>query len=333
MLLTVCGKKHHKLLHRVSAPRSNTTTSEESKQSKPNTTTSCVAHSDRSPLEQVVLSTAVVHIEDKQGQRIPCRALLDSGSQSNFITYKLCKKLGIRYEPTDVQVSGLAGKANTIKERVNVRITSTVNSFSANISCLAIKNITQDMPNVVLDRLVKCRPSHIPLADPQFDNGRQIDMLIGAGLFWHLLCVGQHKAGSDLIWQKTQLDWVLGGKISWPLSERIQRCHLVTNRDLYNQIERFWQVEEVETGAKTDIDECEALFRATTRRNEDGRYIVQIPFNDSVEKLGISRHQAETRLRSIERKLDRQPQLREQYTKFMEEYESLGHMSRIATPQ
>ncbi|CAK9800717.1 hypothetical protein ANTPLA_LOCUS7241 [Anthophora plagiata] len=329
----ICGKKHHKLLHRASAPRSNTITSEEAEQSKPNATISCVANSDRSPLEQVVLSTAVVYIENKQGQRIPCRALLDSGSQSNFITYELCKKLGIKYEPTEVQVSGLAGKANIIKERVNVRITSTVNSFSAKISCLAIKNITQDMPNIVLDKIVKCRPSHITLADPHFNKSRQIDMLIGAGLFWNLLCVGQHKEDSGLIWQKTQLGWVLGGRISWPRSEKIQRCHLVTNRDLYNQIERFWQVEEVDIATKTDIDRCEALFRATTRQNKDGRYIVQIPFNDRLENLGTSRHQAETRLRSIERKLDRQPQLREQYTKFMEEYEALGHMSRITPPQ
>ncbi|CAK9827604.1 hypothetical protein ANTRET_LOCUS5285 [Anthophora retusa] len=149
----ICGKKHHKLLHRVSAPRSNTITSEEVDHSKPNTTVSCVAHSDRSSLEQVVLSTAVVYIEDKQGQKIPCRALLDSGSQSNFITHKLCKILRISYEPIEVQVSGLAGRANIIKERVNVRMTSTVNSFSANISCLAIKEITQDMPNIVLERV------------------------------------------------------------------------------------------------------------------------------------------------------------------------------------
>ncbi|XP_046143725.1 uncharacterized protein LOC123988305 [Osmia bicornis bicornis] len=300
----LCGKKHHILLHRVLAPRSNATITEESGPSQPNTTIACVAHSEKCMVEQSILSTAVVYVEDRQGQRVPCRTLLDSGSQSNFITYNLCKKLGIKYEPTDVQVSGLAGKSSAIKDRVNVRIASRVNNFSANISCLA---------------------------DPDFNKSRPIDMLIGVGLFWHLLCVGQHNAGSELLWQKTQLGWVLGGKISWPINEKIQRCHLVTNQDLYSLMERFWQVEEVEVGTGEEIDECEAFFRATTRRDKTGRYIVQIPFNSQVERVGTSRQQAENRFKSIERKLSKQPQLREQYVQFMKEYEALGHMTRIST--
>lgn len=38
-------------------------------------------------------------------------------------------------------------------------------------------------------------------------------MLLGAGIFWQLLCVGQHRAGSRLLCQKTQLGWMLGGTV------------------------------------------------------------------------------------------------------------------------
>jgi hypothetical protein len=34
----------------------------------------------------ILLATAVVEVKDKTGQYVPCRALLDSGSQSHFIT-------------------------------------------------------------------------------------------------------------------------------------------------------------------------------------------------------------------------------------------------------
>ncbi|CAK9799142.1 hypothetical protein ANTPLA_LOCUS1909 [Anthophora plagiata] len=328
----LCGKKHHILLHRELGPRSKPVATAEPRLSEPNTSISCVANSDRSTFEQNVLSTAVVYIENIQGQRTQCRALLDSGSQSNFITYKLCKRLGIRFEPTEIQVSGLGGRSNTIRDRVRVKIGSRVNNFSTTISCFAIENITQDMPNIVLNRGTTCIPSHIVLADPDFDKSRSIDMLIGAGLFWHLLCVGQHRAGSDLLWQKTQLGWVLGGSIRWPISDKIQRCHLVTNQELHSQIERFWKIEEINVESNIETDECEAFFRATVRQNDSGRYVVQIPFNDQIGRLGTSRQQAENRFKALERKLLKQPQLREQYVDFMNEYESLGHMSRISNP-
>ncbi|XP_076247806.1 uncharacterized protein LOC143187478 [Calliopsis andreniformis] len=328
----LCGKKHHILLHRILIPRSNTAITEEPRLSETNTTISCVTNSDRSIVEQSVLSTAVIYIEDRQGQRTQCRALLDSGSQSNFITYKLCKRLGIKFEPTEVQVSGLGGRPNAIRDRVHVKIGSKVNNFRANISCLAIDTITQDMPNIVLNRSTTCIPSHIVLADPDFDKSRSIDVLIGAGLFWQLLCVGQHKAGSELLWQKTQLGWVLGGSISWPINDKIQRCHLVTNQELHSQMERFWKIEEVNVESSLEADECEALFQATVHQTDKGRYVVHIPFNDQIQKLGTSRQQAENRFKALERKLLKQPQLREQYVDFMNEYESLGHMSRISNP-
>ncbi|XP_076385701.1 uncharacterized protein LOC105664200 [Megachile rotundata] len=328
----ICGKKHHNLLHRVLVSHPTTVISAEAGPSQADTTIACVASSDINKSEQTVLSTAVIHIEDRQGQKIQCRALLDSGSQSNFITYRLCKKLGISYESTEIQVLGLAGKASHIKDRVNIKIGSKINKFSANLACLVLNEITQDMPSIVLDSIVTSKPAHIVLADPEFNKCRPIDVLMGAGLFWHLLCVGQHKAGSNLLWQKTQLGWVLGGKISWPLTEKIQRCHLVTNRDLHNQIERFWEIENIQDRSRLEIDDCEALFRATTRQDESGRYIVRIPFNSKLEELGLSLQQAENRFKSIERKLNRQPQLREQYVEFIKEYEKLGHMSRIPTP-
>ncbi|XP_076382761.1 uncharacterized protein LOC143260621 [Megalopta genalis] len=107
-------------------------------------------------------------------------------------------------------------------------------------------------------------PSHIELADPEFHLQRPIDMLIGAGLFWTLLCVGQHKSTSNLLLQKTQL---------------------ATLNDLQSQLERFWDIEELTPSDTRLIDECEAHFRETMRRDTDGRYIVRIPFKSNVNEL------------------------------------------------
>jgi hypothetical protein len=40
----------------------------------------------------VLLATAIVEVMNKAGQFIPCRALLDSGSQTHFITKKCAQR-------------------------------------------------------------------------------------------------------------------------------------------------------------------------------------------------------------------------------------------------
>ncbi|XP_076389571.1 uncharacterized protein LOC105662854 [Megachile rotundata] len=330
----LCGRKHHILLHREYATQSIKKSPQESSVIEPNNVTSCVANLQDKTWDHSVLSTAIVNIKNKIGQYVECRALLDSGSQANFITYEMCDRLGIKLNSIDVQIAGIGGNKKISRDNVTLTIESRINNFSSTISCLLIDCITQDMPNISIDRSRISVPSHIKLADPDFDRCRPIDMLIGSGLFWHLLCVGQHKAQSNLLWQKTQLGWVLGGQIAWPIQKKlpIQKCYLVTNQELSNQLEQFWSIEHLGSNKDIELDECEIHFQATTRRDVTGRYIVQIPFNEQLGKLGTSRQQAEKRFRSLEAKLLRQPDLRDQYVQFMREYENLGHMSRISVP-
>nr|CAI5866066.1 unnamed protein product [Callosobruchus analis] len=49
---------------------------------------------------------------------------------------------------------------------------------------------------------------------------------------------------------------------------------------------------------------CEQHFDKTTVRNDDGRFMVSIPFKDDVNKLGDSRVLAEKRFLSLERRLE-----------------------------
>ncbi|XP_076382768.1 uncharacterized protein LOC143260628 [Megalopta genalis] len=78
-----------------------------------------------------------------------------------------------------------------------------------------------------------------------------------------------------------------------------------------------------------DHDPCEQHFVENTRRDEQGRSIVAIPFNDRTHELGESRPQAERGLLDLERKFRKQPDLQAQYKEFLREYENLGHMSRL----
>ncbi|XP_076384469.1 uncharacterized protein LOC143263256, partial [Megalopta genalis] len=324
-----CGRKHHSLLHNPEFKRAEEgyPATGESDSREPPVLTANVANT----IGHAVLSTAIVYVKDKEGQSHKCRVLLDSGSQANFITTEFYQRLGIKPTAISSTVTGLGRAVNSIEGRATLTIHSRYNKSQHTVQCLSIETITSDMPNFQIHREKIEIPSHIELADPEFHLQRPIDMLIGAGLFWTLLCVGQHKSTSNLLLQKTQLGWVLGGTPTCTNKKLSQdnKCCLATLNDLQSQLERFWDIEELTPSDTRLIDECEAHFRETIRRDTDGRYMVRIPFKSNANELGTSRAQAERRLYSLERRLARYPEKRQQYTEFMSEYETLGHMSRI----
>ncbi|KAF2898885.1 hypothetical protein ILUMI_07290 [Ignelater luminosus] len=135
-----------------------------------------------------------------------------------------------------------------------------------------------------------------------------------------------------LILQKTRLGWVISGSIGKTQNSLVS-CNFTQNLDIQNQLARFWELEECSSSRPLSEEEiaCEAHFVKHTKRTEDRRFVVAIPFKDTLEKLGDSHTQAVRRFLSLERKLQNRPEIKEQYIEFMREYQSLGHMSKVET--
>lgn len=74
---------------------------------------------------------------------------------------------------------------------------------------------------------------------------------------------------------------------------------------------------------------CEKHFIDTTLRQDDGRYMVTIPFKETIESLGDSRVTALKRFHFLERKLHANDELKTLYTHFINEYRELNHMKPI----
>jgi len=95
-------------------------------------------------------------------------------------------------------------------------------------------------------------PRNLKLADPQFNVSSKVDILIGAEIFWDLLCVGQIQATNyHPTLQKTRLGWILAGRIA--NNRTVQGIHAFhaavtcTSNQLHEQVPRFWQLEDVAT--------------------------------------------------------------------------------------
>lgn len=151
-------------------------------------------------------------------------------------------------------------------------------------------------------------PEGATLADPRFNESKRIDLLIGAGLFWQLWCIGQHNFGSGLLWQKTHLGCVLRRSLTWPsnqLTINVNMYHSIIDEQLHNTISKIWEIKNVCETTKTlnSLNICEQHFKQNTTYDSKGHFIVWILFNARVQDLDESRMQAEKRLVNIEHKL------------------------------
>ncbi|XP_076299583.1 uncharacterized protein LOC143218334 [Lasioglossum baleicum] len=101
---------------------------------------------------------------------------------------------------------------------------------------------------------------------------------------------------------------------------------------LDNQIAKFWEVEELPKRIFLSDEEatCEEHYKQNTRRDQSGRYIVRLPFNEKRSLLGDSHKLALKRFYTLENKLIKNTVLYEQYKDFLAEYESLNHMSEVS---
>ncbi|GFV82893.1 DUF1758 domain-containing protein [Trichonephila clavipes] len=159
-------------------------------------------------------------------------------------------------------------------------------------------------------------------------------MILGADIFFDLIQYGKisgtQNQPSAL---NSKLGWLLSGKVSTACqSEKkvmsVIDCHALL--DLQNQIAKFWEVESIPDASNLSEEDqkVEKFYLDHTRRNCDGRYVVSLPLkNDNA--LGDSKVQAKRRFISLEKRLQDNPELRDKYVKFMQDYEHLGHMQLV----
>ncbi|XP_011883907.1 PREDICTED: uncharacterized protein LOC105571049 [Vollenhovia emeryi] len=175
----------------------------------------------------------------------------------------------------------------------------------------------------------------LTLADPEYDQPAPVDAILGADIFSALLREGLKRGpeGSPSA-QATALGWVLMGRVSAPAATQdrsgVSVLHLsASGTEVDHALQRFWQLEELPTEPAASPEDlcCESQFAATHSRDSRGRYTVRLPRRDGSDvRLNDNRRDALSLLTSLERRLSRNPTLREQYATFMDEYQKLGHM-------
>ena len=109
-----CHKRHHTLLHidehnQTTNDKGSTTINNHSANAKGTTAevnTYCSLKSK--PRNHILLATAIVGVKNKSDQYVPCRDLLDSVSQSHFITERCVQHLRLSRTQTPASIQSIS---------------------------------------------------------------------------------------------------------------------------------------------------------------------------------------------------------------------------------
>lgn len=294
-------------------------------------------------VQEVLLSTALVKLHDAHNREHVARAVLDSGSTSCLMSERLHQQLNLPVKHVNKSILGVNNSLSHVGKMCQTKMQSINTDYSTDIVCFVLPSITDDVPSRQVSLTDINIPNDIALCDPDFHTPSQIDLILGADIFWDLL--GSQKidlgAGKPILYE-TKLGWLVSGPVGGNDSCRKSspiKCNFtkdVVNLDtphideIHNHLTQFWKLEEVDVKSSYYSEEekaCEEHFVNNFARLDSGRFCVRVPLKQPETILGDSFERAKRCFLSLERRLQNNTELKKSYCDFMSEYELLGHMT------
>lgn len=288
----------------------------------------------KNPVVQTLLPTVKVSVKGADGTSLTLRALLDSGSQVSFINEKIVQKLGLKPMQTNTNIIGITNTSSQVKYSLPIEVCSLVSSFKITVNCNVIDKITCELPQI------EVKPFEIPpgfkLADDTYNTPGEIDMLMGCNVFFQVILPplqpSNNAAAPRLL--NTQFGHVVGGVL--PSQEFVSK-HQVSllcstcNSNVDKIVKCFWETEKVPAifnENNTESELCKQIFDTTTILKNDHYQVdlpLKVPLDQVNEHLGDSFNLALGRFINLEKKLQKNPTLFEQYKDFINQIIDLGH--------
>lgn len=186
----------------------------------------CIQYSTTS-----MLATAVIYISNKTETLQPCRAILDSLAQLNFITVSCAKRLQLDSTNETVPISGIGSISMTSKRLMPNIISSGSSSYSSSTTFHSLPTISSNLPSQHINTNMVSIPEHIQneLADPDLHVKSSIDSLIGSGLFYDIFDGERVKIGKHLIAHETKLGWVITGEFFDSANDNVTSTCVMSN--------------------------------------------------------------------------------------------------------
>jgi len=341
-----CAHKHHTTIHQKNNSKNNNSSSATSTSENPSSVESKPAetHVLHSAINQnpicscILLATAQVLVTAANGEETKTRALIDQGSEISLVSERIVQLLHLNRNRSSISLIGVGGKrANQTKGSTSFTIRSYFNSNSEiTISAHILPKLTSSIPSFNVRNNDWPHLKGLTFADPNFSSPGPIDIILGADVYSQIIEDGIIKGDSHSpIAQRTKFGWIISGPVNGNFSiTSSQEYHISVDKNLYDLLQSFWKLEEVSSSStaslSTDEQECEQHYKLTHSRDQEGRYIVRLPFKQSATQLGDSRSKALRIFSNQSKRFANDPKYAHAYSEFLNEYERLGHMRLVS---
>ena len=309
--------------------------------------------------EMVLMQTARANINNpNNGIKGNVRLLLDSGSQSTYVTESLAKKMNLKLGKKEEIMLVTFGsdtpkriKTPTTKLNIQLKDGSTL-KISANVVPQIAGSIHRRPVNLTSVKNWEYLWTEFSLAD-DFPNNREtssVDLLIGNDYYLDIILPQKIEIQTGL--------YMLGSKLGWILARRTtetdentaepsmliltygtyinRETTLMTHADnslpMKPNLEDFWRLESIGIQeSPTESDDTKALNRFNeTLSYKNGRYIVTWPWKKEKPDLPQNHGLALGRLKSLINRMKRNPDLVEKYTEIIEEQLKQGIIEMVS---
>ena len=253
----------------------------------------------------------MVGIDDAAGKTLIFRALLNSGSQTSFITADVASKLNIARSTVDVKMSGI-GRQQESKESVNL----VIGPQKLPVTALKLNSIAGNIPSQSINLKQLISMKNVALADENVHQPGPVQLLLGANVYEDLFLDERRKA-HGLHYRKSIFGWVVTGLLSQVRTYQCQSFQVAVELDLA----RFWEVEEIPRlkPMSKENRQCVEHYDTTT--------YVRLPFN-SEARPSNNFQTSKQRLFALERILWDHDGVKQQYRDFIKEFVDMGHLEQ-----
>ena len=329
-----CKGRHHALLHgapRVFQPRPAAPAEGDADHSYVGTTKENAGAS-------ILLQILPVSARGPNGQRI-VNAMLDLGSQVSLVTEQLAAELGLDGPTESLCLGTVAGSSTRASKRVDLQVRPHRGGRDYTVRSARTTPVINMAGSAVNWPKEKLKWPHLTDINLSKVTAESVDLLIGADAMELImpLTVRQGPAGAP--WAvKTRLGWVATGKLPESMlssnAHHVNSVYVTEEAALQEQVAQWWSTESFgtkyqNTPKRSKQDESALQILDNSTQQVGGRYETGLLWAASNMQLSGSFGSALSRLRSIERKLDRDPALAKAYRATIDDYVRDGHARKL----
>lgn len=273
----------------------------------------------------------------------PVKAMLDTGAQATMISSTLFNVIRCPTIKAARRLIGIDARPFTIKRKFDICVRPW---FESNVCLRETVWILPEpnewnptLPSSELDVSRNDLNLEQPLADPIYNKPTQVHIILGVGFFAKIInsSLGTANDGTTLL--DTDFGVVMMGEhfetVNTDNGMIFSAIDDTLGDKLNGMLERLWEQDKIGSDISDDSPwseeerMVEEHFMSTYKRDQNGRFIVKIPFKENINTIGSSRQIALHRFMGTERRLNRMPELKEFYVEQMREAIRLGHMVEV----